>query len=368
VTVDLLGAAHRLDQATTAAEFVHTATALLNEAGAHGAELYAVDHEVRHVVSLEHSGETFPIDDELLAALMGNWTVDSAGSTWSPLPNRQQPFLVARIASSQSMVDPGLGSLIGELYAHRSRSRFALEQPRRRAAMSIAAELQWEILPFQTDRSSTHAVAAALRPAYDVAGDAFDYELSETSTVAYALDAMGHGITATLSATLAVTALRNSRRSGASLAEQVTAAHHAILDEWDGDRFVTLVAVQATIDEVRIVNAGHEPLRRRHKDGAIQTLRLHADPPAGVPHNQQYRTTEIAPLMPGEGLVILSDGAASSQSISGAALGPEGVNRALASAWSPVPFTSVHRFLASVNHDHDAEQLDDITALIMVAQ
>jgi len=365
--MELVAAAARLDQAVTASDFIDVATELIAQAGTIGAELYAVDHEVLHVVALGNPALRLPMTDAMLDSLMGQQTVHAAGSVWSPLPNRQQPFLVARIDASQPVVDRALGALIGELYAHRRMSRFDLERPRRSSAMSVAAELQWDILPMQTDSTELHAVAAALRPAYNVAGDAFDYELNEYSSSAYALDSMGHGTTATLAATLAVTALRNSRRAGASLAEQVTTAHNEILDEWKGSRFVTIVAVEATANSLMVVNAGHEPVRRRLVDGSIEMQQIPADPPAGTPHDRAYRTTELDPLQPGEGLVLLSDGAANNRAADGSSLGQEGVNLAIGTAWSAAPFSTVHRFLAEVNRNLDVEQVDDITALVLTA-
>ena len=46
---------------------------------------------------------------------------------------------------------------------------------RRGRGMTLAASMQWDLLPPLTLRSSRAVVTGLLEPAYEVAGDAFDY-------------------------------------------------------------------------------------------------------------------------------------------------------------------------------------------------
>ena len=46
---------------------------------------------------------------------------------------------------------------------------------RRRAEMGLAAEMQWSLLPPLTFACPQLSVAGVLEPAYEVAGDTFDY-------------------------------------------------------------------------------------------------------------------------------------------------------------------------------------------------
>ena len=46
---------------------------------------------------------------------------------------------------------------------------------RRRRAMTLAAEIQWSLLPLAAFACQEISVAGALEPAYEVGGDAFDY-------------------------------------------------------------------------------------------------------------------------------------------------------------------------------------------------
>ena len=88
-------------------------------------------------------------------------------------------------------------------------------EARRRKRLTIAAELQWELLPGRTCESAEFCLAGQLEPAYTVSGDNFDWSLSEDFLTLSASNGMGNGISAALLTQLTVNSLRNARRSGA---------------------------------------------------------------------------------------------------------------------------------------------------------
>ena len=57
--------------------------------------------------------------------------------------------------------------------------------------------MQWDLLPPLTLRSSRAVVTGLLEPAYEVAGDAFDYSINGRRLDVAVLDGMGHGIGST---------------------------------------------------------------------------------------------------------------------------------------------------------------------------
>ena len=67
-----------------------------------------------------------------------------------------------------------------------------------------------------------------MEPAGNVGGDTFDYSLDRDTLHVSLTDAMGHEEDAALLASLLVGSLRNSRRGGATLAEQATRANSAL--------------------------------------------------------------------------------------------------------------------------------------------
>ncbi len=79
---------------------------------------------------------------------------------------------------------------------------------RRREPMSVAAEIQWSLLLLLAMSNPQVAVAGILEPAYNVAGDSFDYALNEDILHVGMVDAMGHGLDAATMATVAVGSTR----------------------------------------------------------------------------------------------------------------------------------------------------------------
>jgi serine phosphatase RsbU (regulator of sigma subunit) len=122
-------------------------------------------------------------------------------------------------------------------------------------------------------------------------------------------DAMGHGLEASLLATVLVGALRNARRRGVGLAEQASLAQKT-LTAYAADRggFVTgqLVRVDLNAGVAGIVNAGH-PAPVRIRAGMAEEVKLWADPPFGFPMDNEY-TVQALDLQPGDRLVFLTDG------------------------------------------------------------
>ena len=75
---------------------------------------------------------------------------------------------------------------------------------RRGRVMSLPAGMQWDLLPPLSTRTSQALIAGALEPAYDIAGDTFDYAVNDGELQFAIFDAMGHGLDSTLLTSLAI--------------------------------------------------------------------------------------------------------------------------------------------------------------------
>ncbi|GAX58284.1 PP2C family protein-serine/threonine phosphatase [Streptomyces olivochromogenes] len=130
---------------------------------------------------------------------------------------------------------------------------------RRREPMSVAAEIQWSLLPPLAMSIPQVAVAGILEPAYNVAGDSFDYALNEDILHVAMVDAMGHGLDAATMATVAVGAYRHARRSDIGLSEIYAFMDRAIAEQFGPDHFVTAQMMRLNIvtGHLQWVNAGH---------------------------------------------------------------------------------------------------------------
>ncbi|MFF1739558.1 PP2C family protein-serine/threonine phosphatase [Streptomyces mirabilis] len=130
---------------------------------------------------------------------------------------------------------------------------------RRREPMSVTAEIQWSLLPPLAMSNPQVAVAGILEPAYNVAGDSFDYALNEDILHVAMVDAMGHGLDAATMATVAVGAYRHARRSDIGLSEIYSFMDRAIAEQFGPDHFVTaqMMRLNTATGHLQWVNAGH---------------------------------------------------------------------------------------------------------------
>ncbi|RGD59064.1 serine/threonine-protein phosphatase [Kitasatospora xanthocidica] len=156
-----------------------------------------------------------------------------------------------------------LAALVADLLVTKSGYTDRIFQARRLEPMSVAAEIQWSLLPPLSMTTHRVAVAGILEPAYQVAGDSFDYALNDDLLHVATIDAMGHGLDAATMATVAIGAYRHARRADIGLAEIYAFMDRAIAEQFGPDHFVTAQMMRLDIltGHLQWVNAGHpQPL------------------------------------------------------------------------------------------------------------
>lgn len=181
-------------------------------------------------------------------------------------------------------------------------------QARRRQPMSLSAEILWSQLPPLMMTTPQVAVAGILEPAYDVAGDSFDYALNDDVLHVAIIDAMGHGLDAAVMATVAVAAYRHARRTDVDLPNLYAAMDRAIAAQFAEDHFLT--AQMARLDvgsgQLQWVNAGHpHPLLLRNR----RVVRV-MDSPTTLPVGFGGATPHVSEesLEPGDRVLFFTDG------------------------------------------------------------
>ena len=183
------------------------------------------------------------------------------------------------------------------------------EWGQRSVPLSLAAEIQHRLLPGAfTCEAGQFTLAAWLQPAGEVGGDTFDFSLDRDTLHVSMTDAMGHTMDAALLATVLVGGLRNARRRGVELAEQVRLANDALAEQADEGQFVTglVVRIDLASQTAGIVNAGH-PLPLRLRAGQVEQVRLEADRPFGLQAGPGHRVQAL-PLEAGDRLMFVTDG------------------------------------------------------------
>lgn len=179
---------------------------------------------------------------------------------------------------------------------------------RRRAPMSVAAEIQWSLLPPLRMSVPQVELAGILEPAYEVAGDSFDYALNEDILHIAVIDAMGHGLDAAVMATAAIGAYRHARRAFVGLAEIYGYMDTVIAEQFSPEQFVTAQMMRLDIATGRLqwVNAGHPPPLLIRDGGIVDQLTAETTLPVGFGGHEPVVTTQT--LSPGDRLLCFTDG------------------------------------------------------------
>jgi hypothetical protein len=162
-----------------------------------------------------------------------------------------------------------LAGLVADLLVTKGQYTDLLFRARRKQATTLAAEMQWQLLPPLMLEAPRAAVAGAVEPAYEVGGDAFDYALNGDVLHVGIFDAMGHGLRAAVMSSVVVGAYRHARRNGVTLAAKFALIDAAVADQFGADHFATaqLADLNVSTGLLRWVNAGHPPplLIRGHR-------------------------------------------------------------------------------------------------------
>ena len=299
-------------------------------------------------------------------------TVEPLGSTWrinAPVSVRFERFGVLTVEVAEEPGDDLLAIVsqvaVAVSYVVSSARRYTdvFERVRRRRRLSLAAELQWELLPVSGYDADTFTLAGALEPAYEVGGDNFDYAVDGERLTVSVTDAMGHGLEAALLSTLTVAAMRNCRRAGEGIVDQVTVANQVLCEQFGGDTFATVVVMSIALDSGRgyAVNAGH-PQPWRYRRGSGERLALDPDLPIGLFPDSRYHAHPIE-IDPGDRLVLLSDGVLEAGPSAGESFGAGRFADYFDAKRAMPPREFVRRLIQRVVDHRDDALRDDATLL-----
>ncbi|WP_431959114.1 PP2C family protein-serine/threonine phosphatase [Actinacidiphila sp. bgisy160] len=201
-----------------------------------------------------------------------------------------------------------LAGMVADMLVTKNSYTDQFTKARRRATMTVAAEIQWSLLPPLMMSVPQVEVAGILEPAYAVAGDSFDYALNDDILHLAVIDAMGHGLDAAVMATAAIGAYRHARRADVQLAEIYAFMDQVIAEQFGPEHFVTAQMMHLNIStgHLQWVNAGHpEPLLIRDRR-VIQRLESRTTLPVGF-GGEEPRISELM-LRRGDRVLCFTDG------------------------------------------------------------
>lgn len=250
---------------------------------------------------------------------------------WIPLMDSAERLgvigVVVPIGSAEPELWTAFASLVGEALVSKAAYGDAITLTRRTRPVSLAAELRWSILPPLTFTSDQVEISGVLEPAYDIAGDTFDYSINGSRVDLAVLDAMGHGLEASQIANLAVGQYRRSRREGAALGEMLGHIDQVIAEQFGDSRFVTgqLATLDLETSRLSVVNAGH-PRPLLFRDGLDRgDLDCKPCPPMGL--GLVSTEESVHHLAPGEAVLFYTDGITEARSPTGDEFGRDRLAR-----------------------------------------
>ncbi len=300
---------------------------------------------------------------------------DGAGPQWVvylPVTIRTERLGVLVVTLADQTVTSEVGEILDDVAhviayvltgARRYTDRF--EMLRRRRDLSLPAEIQWELLPSLAYELPGFSIAGSLEPAYDIGGDTFDYAVSAHRLTVSITDAVGHGLRAALLGSLAVTAMRNARRSHAPILAQAVAANQHLAEQFPDASFVTgfLMQLEVATGSGVIINAGHPPPLLL-REGAVTTLQFPPNLPLGLSPCTDYRLHPVE-LRRDDRLLLLTDGIFEAHQVGGPFFGLDRVTHMLTTQSHLPPVEFVRHLTHAVMEFRSDKLADDATAVCL---
>jgi sigma-B regulation protein RsbU (phosphoserine phosphatase) len=249
--------------------------------------------------------------------------------------------------------------------------------------LALAAELQRSFLPneFPTFPESANTHESGLRfahyyhPSGPVGGDFFSVRpLSDTAASIFLCDVMGHGVRSALVTAIMRTLITDlqpvASDPGLMLTQMNSRLQRILRLEWDAI-FVTAVAMVVNIGtgHVHYANAGHPaPLLSRLSTNKITKLPEPDEGPGpalGLEKGVEYWAS-MEKVLPGDRLLLFTDGLSDICDASGRHFGEEGVREAAATQIDQPPEQVFQHLLRTIRKVTGREKPDDDVCMLAV--
>lgn len=377
----MLRAARRFDPSDVA----DMATAGAEAFGGRDVVVYLVDfgQQVLEPLGGHSTHEELPHSEPVAASVAGRAflqqrviTAERPGGTrvWVPLVEGSEVTGVVSLTvtdNSPATLDAceSLGVLVGFVVATHARVTDIYNMYRRRKAMSLAAGMQWDLLPPLVVQTRRIVAAGMVEPAYDVGGDCFDYAVNGSFFDAAVMDPMGHGARSAVTAALAMGCYRHDRRERQTFERMHQNLDEVIAAQFGTETFVTgqLARLELDTGTLTWTNAGHPPpllIRRGH---VVRQLACRPTLPWGLGPLSGEPEIATESLEPGDTVLFYTDGVVEAHGSSSAAFGVERLaDLAGQHASDQVAVPMIVRLLIQAVQEHHGFELQDDATILLV--
>ncbi|MGC3861797.1 PP2C family protein-serine/threonine phosphatase [Micromonospora chersina] len=289
------------------------AAELAESYGITGTELYQVDYRLAALLPLSGGEPIVTPGHPAWRCFDHQEPIVSEGTGWFPVGMRGERRGVLRLSpvpadpADLAALDAVATALGHELAAVAATTDIYLTA-RRSRRLTLAAEMQWELLPGRSRIRPSFSLAGQLEPAYAVRGDGFDWSDDGHRLWLSVVNGSGEGVAASMLTSLATHALRNARRARLGLADQAALADQAIYALHRGEQHLSalLLELDLATGTLNVVDAG-SPRLVLLRDGEVTEQVLDKQFPLGMFEGTDYREQQFQ-LQRGDRLFVVSDG------------------------------------------------------------
>jgi phosphoserine phosphatase len=237
-----------------------------------------------------------------------------------------------------------------------------------RAELEMARVVQMSTLPATMPSLPGYDAFGTSQPAELTGGDTFDLSIIDGQLLVVLGDATGHGIAPALSVTQMHAMLRMALRLGADLEVAFAQVNDQLADTLPDDRFITafIGLLDPADHRMRYVCAGQGPIL--HYQAASGSFARYPPTsfPLGAMHLPAPRAAAVLELLPGDVLVLLSDGIYEQHDANGEVFGETRVEQLVREhGRSPMAELSARLLAAVPAFSRGAAQEDDITLVLL---
>ena len=187
----------------------------------------------------------------------------------------------------------------------------------------LAADVQRRMIPARAPESPHYEFGCIYEPSSDLGGDFYDFIKFDNGDIGVVIaDVVGKGVPASLMMASARSALRSNARRVTEIGEIVRSVNLRLLHDTLPSEFATAFYLELSADgrSMKYCNAGHEPLLLL-RNGEISELDV-GGLAMGIAEDADYESADAA-LMPGDVLVLFTDGMLEALNYDGQAYGRE---------------------------------------------